>query len=247
MNSPKALMNWSGGKDAAFSLYQVMENGTYQVETLFTTVNRHHRRISQHGVRVELLKMQAESLGLPLHIAWMPRYPSMETYNALMKENLLPFKERQITSAIFGDILLEDLRAYREQQLASLGFTGVFPLWQRSTDELVHEFISAGFKAVVVCINDQHLDKRFVGREINEAFLEDLPDTVDPCGENGEFHSFVYDGPFFHHPVSFTKGELVHRRYEPPKDEDSSDYSCGSDDADLQQTGFWYCDLLPVA
>lgn len=231
MSSDTAIMNWSGGKDAAFCLYKVLQEGNYKISHLLTTANTHYRRVTQHGVRIELMEMQAKNIGLPLHTLWMPRSPSMKTYSRLMAQALEQFKDQHVTTAIFGDIFLEDVRAYRERQLASLEFTGVFPLWQQPTGRLVRQFIETGFKAVVVCVDERYLDKGFAGREIDYTFLEDLPEEVDPCGENGEFHSFVYDGPLFDRRVPFEKGEITYRKYE---------------SAQLE-TGFWYCDLLPFA
>lgn len=238
-------MNWSGGKDAALCLHRVLRHAECDIASLLTTVNRHYGRVSQHGVRVELVEEQAAQIGLPLETIEMPRYPSMETYDRLMAETLSRFKDREITTAIFGDILLEDLRAYREEKLETAGFRGVFPLWKKPTDRLVREFLAAGFKAVIVCVNEQHLGKSFAGREFDEALLDDLPDGVDLCGENGEFHTFVYDGPLFKRPVNFTIGETIHRTYDPPAGRNSDD-PCGSgDEENLRGTGFWYCDLLP--
>lgn len=246
MPNPKAFMNWSGGKDAALCLYRGLQNSQYRVSSLLTTINRHYGRVSQHGVRRELLERQAQSIGLPLKTVEMPRCPSMETYNRLMEEALRFYREQDITTAIFGDILLEDLRTYREEQLEKAGFTGVFPLWDQPTDELLRAFIGAGFKAVVVCVDEEHLDKAWAGRELDESFLKDLPAEVDPCGENGEFHTFVYDGPIFQRPVAFERGERIRRTYEPPE-RDDADFTCGSQDPQrLQEKGFWYCDLWPA-
>lgn len=246
MEKQKAIFNWSGGKDSSLALYKTLQGGSYEVAYLVTSVSEKYQRISQHGVRVELLKEQAESIGIPLRQLVMPDWPSMETYNQMMKEALAGFKEEGTCHAIFGDIFLEDLRRYREERLSRAGFTGVFPIWKVPTDQLASEFIQAGFKAVIVCVDEKHLDKSFVGRDFNQAFLHDLPDGIDPCGEYGEFHSFVYDGPLFRRPIPFARGEVVYRRYTPPPRPDNWEgYTCGT--GEVHATGFWYCDLLPEA
>ena len=240
-----ALFNWSGGKDSSLCLHKVLEAGEYEVSTLLTTVSEKYQRISQHGVRVALLEKQAASLGLRLHKAMVPEWPTMDSYNELMGKTLRGFKEEDIDVSIFGDIFLEDLRKYREEKLSEEGFKGVFPLWKIPTNELAVEFIQLGFKAIVVCIDEKHLDKSFAGREYNEAFLRDLPEEVDPCGEYGEFHSFVYDGPVFREAISFEHGEVVYRKYEPKSktEDEGDDYECGT--TQVAATGFWYCDLIP--
>jgi len=143
-----------------------------------------------------------------------------------------------------GDIFLEDLRQYRENQLAKMGFEGVFPLWKIPTQDLIQEFISLGFKTIVVCVNERYLDKSFVGRIIDHKFIDDLPDNVDVCGENGEFHTFTFDGPIFSAPIQFEIGEIVYRKYEKPKNENSSDTACDTSASDAFDYGFWYCDLI---
>ena len=241
----KAIFNWSGGKYSSICLHKVLEEGEFEIVTLLTTVSEKYQRISQHGVRVELLDKQAENLGLNLHKAMVPEWPTMESYNELMSKTLKGFKQEEIEVSIFGDIFLEDLRKYREEKLAEVGFVGEFPLWKIPTDQLAQEFIDRGFKAVIVCVDEKHLDQSFAGREFNQAFLDDLPDGVDPCGENGEFHSFVYDGPIYSEPIAFEKGEVVRRTYEPKKStaNGNEEYECGPDE--MPVTGFWYCDLVP--
>ena len=239
----KALFNWSGGKDSSICLHKVLEAGEYEIDTLLTTVSEKYQRISQHGVRVELLEQQADSIGIKLHKAMVPEWPTMESYNELMSNTLKGFKDDGLEVSIFGDIFLEDLRKYREEKLAEVGFRGEFPLWKLPTDKLAMEFIDLGFKAVIVCVDEKHLGKSFAGREFDESFLNDLPKNVDPCGEHGEFHSFVYEGPIYKKPIKFERGEVVYRRYEPKgiTDEDD-DYECGPDQ--VAATGFWYADLL---
>ncbi|MBN4049629.1 diphthine--ammonia ligase [Bacteroidales bacterium AH-315-N07] len=245
MQNNKAIFNWSGGKDSSLALYKVLKEDNFNIRYLLTTVSSKYRRISQHGVREILLEKQAESIGIPLHKLIMPDNPTMETYNRMMENIFQEFKGQGINYSIYGDIFLEDLRKYREDRLALVGFKGEFPIWQLPTGKLVKEFIDLGFKAIVVCVDERYLDKSFTGREIDESFLKDLPKKVDPCGENGEFHSFVYDGPIFKNPVAVEKGEIVYRRYVPPeRDETDDTFNCGSNDSSHIATGFWFCDLL---
>jgi uncharacterized protein (TIGR00290 family) len=240
----KALFNWSSGKDSALALYKILQNPEFKIEYLLTSVNQQFQRISMHGVRVELLEKQAESIGIPLEIMQIPEMPTMEVYESVMQQTLEKLKKQDITHSVFGDIFLEDLRQYREDKLATLGFEGVFPIWKTPTKDLIQEFIDLGFKTIVVCVNERYLDKSFVGRIIDQQFLDDLPDNVDVCGENGEFHTFCYDGPIFQQPINFEIGETVYRKYEKPK-EDSSNTACDSDDSTAYDYGFWYCDLIP--
>jgi uncharacterized protein (TIGR00290 family) len=228
----KAIFNWSGGKDSSLSLYHLLQSQEYDIRYLITSVNSKFKRISMHGVRQELLRRQAESIGIPLHMVMVPEMPTMEIYNDLMEQTLKEFKQEGIDHSVFGDIFLEDLKKYREERLARVGMKGVFPIWKIPSQQLVREFIDLGFKAVLVCVDEKVLDRSFAGRPLDDALLKDLPSNVDPCGENGEYHSFVYDGPIFHHPIAFDLGEVVHRDYAAPS-------------APGTQTGFWYCDLIP--
>jgi len=239
----KALFNWSSGKDSALALYKTLQNPDIEITSLLTSVNKKHNRISMHGVRTELLVQQSESIGLPLHIMEIPEMPTMEVYENVMIATLGKFKKEGVTHSIFGDIFLEDLRKYREDKLAELDFKGVFPLWKIDTRELICEFLALGFKTIVTCVNERNLDKSFVGRIIDEQFIADLPEDVDVCGENGEFHTFTFDGPIFSTPIDFEIGEIVYRKYERPK-EDSSDTACDTSSSDAFDFGFWYCDLI---
>jgi uncharacterized protein (TIGR00290 family) len=241
----KALFNWSSGKDSALALYKIQQNPDYKIECLLTSVNQQFQRISMHGVRVELLEEQAKSIGLPLKILQVPEMPTMEVYENVMIETLTEIKNQGISYSVFGDIFLEDLRKYREEQLAKIGFEGIFPIWKIPTKDLIQEFISLGFKTIVVCVNERYLDKSFVGRIIDQDFINDLPENVDVCGENGEFHTFAFDGPIFSKPIDFEIGEIVYRKYEKPKNEDSSDTACDTSASDAFDYGFWYCDLIP--
>jgi uncharacterized protein (TIGR00290 family) len=238
-----ALFNWSSGKDSALALYKIQQAKDFEINCLLTSVNQQFQRISMHGVRVGLLEQQAKSIGLPLEIMQIPEMPTMEVYEEVMSKTLTKLKSQGVKYSIFGDIFLEDLRKYREDKLVDIGFEGVFPLWKTPTKDLIQEFISLGFKTIVVCVNERFLDKSFVGRVIDQDFINDLPDNVDVCGENGEFHTFTYDGPIFSEPIKFEVGEIVHRKYEKPKTE-STNTACDSNGTDAFDYGFWYCDLI---
>ena len=240
----KTYFNWSGGKDSALALYHTLKAGTLRPDLLLTSVNTAVDRISMHGVRSSLLDMQAASIGLPLQKLQLPEGLGMTEYNDTMRRVVTGLVEKGYTETVFGDIFLEDLRLYREQQLAPVGIRAHFPLWKRDTTELLHEFLDLGFRTVLVCIKSELLDASFAGREIDRDFIKDLPKNVDPCGENGEFHTFVFDGPIFSRPIDFTIGEKVYREYARPKDD--ADNCAGADDKPQSGMGFWYCDLLPA-
>ena len=245
MSAPKkALFNWSSGKDSALALYKILQNPDFKIECLLTSVNQQYQRISMHGVRVDLLEDQAKSINLPLKIMQIPEMPTMEVYENVMTETLSELKKGGITHSVFGDIFLEDLRKYREDKLAQIGFEGVFPIWQIPTTDLIQEFIRLGFKTIVVCVNERYLDKSFVGRIIDQDFINDLPENVDVCGENGEFHTFTFDGPIFSETINFEIGETVYRKYEKPKSQESSNTACDTNASDAFDYGFWYCDLI---
>jgi len=237
----KAIFNWSGGKDSALALYHVLKDEKFDITKLITTVNSKYDRISMHGVRSELLIAQGEEIGIPIEKILVPEMPSMEDYDAIMKNQLSQLKKEHITHSIFGDIFLEDLRAYRENKLKEVGLKAYFPLWQRDTKEIVNEFIDLGFKTMVVCVKSELLSQDFTGRIIDKDFLKDLPKNVDPCGENGEFHTFVFDGPIFNKPIQFKLGEKVYKEYESPKDNNDVFSTSSSTPA-----GFYFCDLIPV-
>lgn len=237
----KTYLNWSSGKDSALALYLLQNSKEYQVDKLVTTVNSEVDRVSMHGLRTELLTQQAESLGIPLELIELNGTVSMEAYNATMAQSIKSLKSEGYTHSVFGDIFLEDLKKYREDNLKKIGIEAVFPLWKIDTKKLITEFIDLGFKAITVCVNAKVLDKSFCGREVDLEFIESLPTNVDPCGENGEFHTFVYDGPNFKEPVSFEIGDIIEKRYAPSKTEDD----CFKDKTRSWDTAFWYCDLLP--
>ncbi len=217
------LFTWSGGKDSAMALYELEMAGNYQVVALITTVTKDYDRISIHGVRRILLEQQAASLGYPLAQVSISSTASNEEYEIKMQEILEGYLKIGVSTVAFGDIFLEDLRKYREGNLSRIGMKAVFPLWKRDTSELALTFVDLGFKAVITCIDSKVLDKEFVGRLYDEQFLSELPSDVDPCGENGEFHSFVYDGPTFRERLPYKLGDVV-----------------------LRDDRFYFCDLIPL-
>jgi uncharacterized protein (TIGR00290 family) len=205
------IISWSGGKDCAMALHAVLEGGGHNVISLLTTLTEDYDRISMHGVRRELLEQQTKAMGLPLTKIFIPQKCTDRLYEELMGAEMARWKERGVTGVVFADIFLEDIRKFREDKLAQASMEALFPLWKRPTDELAEEFIALGFKSIITCVDSKALDKKFAGRIFDHEFLADLPPGVDPCGENGEFHSFVFDGPVFKSPVKFERGEVVRR------------------------------------
>lgn len=204
-------MSWSGGKDSAMAVYQLLASQKYEIAALLTTVTDEFDRISMHGVRRELLEQQAAALGIPLHKILIPKDCPNETYEARMREAFDHFKARGITKIAFGDLFLQDVKQYRDERLAQAGMTGLYPIWMRDTEELVRTFIGLGFKAILACVDTQAIDSSFAGKEIDLQLLRELPDSADPCGEYGEYHSFVYAGPIFKHSIACRAGERVMR------------------------------------
>jgi uncharacterized protein (TIGR00290 family) len=203
------LVSWSGGKDSCVALYEIQK--TRKVEALLTTVTRDFDRISMHGVRRVLLEQQAGGLGIPLREISISRGATNEEYEAAMGAALGEYRARGIDDVVFGDLFLADIRAYRDRLLARHGMRGIYPVWGRDTAKFIRDFLALGFRCAVVCIDPAKLDSSFAGRVIDEQFLWDLPRDVDPCGENGEFHTFVFAGPNFARPIDFTFGEIVLR------------------------------------
>ncbi len=221
--SPRPLaLAWSGGKDSARALHDLRADPAWEPAILLTTVTSTYDRISMHGVRRVLLTEQAEALGMELLVAEIPPSCTNEVYEAAMERSTEALRISGIEHVAFGDIFLEDLRRYREERMARAGMKCIFPLWKRDTTELARSFVRLGFRAVVVCVDPRALAPSFAGRELDEAFFADLPPGVDACGENGEYHSFVYDGPIFTRRVAMERGEL------------------------LEREGFWFQDLLPA-
>ncbi len=207
----KILLAWSGGKDSSLALHKIREGGELNVAALLTTVSEDYDRVSMHGVRRELLEIQVRALGYPLETVLIPKTSTNETYEARMRTVLEKWARRGVTGVAFGDLFLEDIRAYRERNLDQVGMEALFPLWGSDTAGLARRFVDLGFRAIVTCVDGEALSGEFVGREYDEQFLRDLPDSVDPCGENGEFHTFVYDGPLFPEPLNIVRGQVVLR------------------------------------
>jgi len=205
------LLSWSGGKDSSLALREISASRRYEVEALVTTLTEQFDRISMHGVRRSLLQAQASSLGLPLEEVWIPRDASNQLYDERMKAVLVKYLERGVKEVAFGDLFLRDVRAYREDKLAQIGMKGAFPLWGKDTRELAKDFIESGFRAAVCCVDPRKLSGDYCGREYDAAFLRSIPDSVDPCGENGEFHTFVYAGPIFTKEIPIARGQTVLR------------------------------------
>ncbi len=202
----KAVFNWSGGKDSALALHKILQSGDYDVVSLLTTVNAESGRSSMHAIPARLLHEQARSIGIPLHVVELAANGGMGNYENAMRRAVEHFKSQGVGHFIFGDIFLHDVRAYREKQLQPYGIEVVEPLWDRSPEEIMDEFLASGLQTVVVTTMAELLDESFIGRHIDRAFLDDLPAGVDICGENGEYHTFCYDGPIFCYPVPFTLG-----------------------------------------
>ena len=218
----KTLLSWSSGKDSAWALHMLRQRSDLEIVGLLTTVNQMYQRVAIHAVRFELLERQADAVGLPVHIIDLPHPCTNSQYEAKMAEFIEQSKQAGIECMAFGDLFLQDIKAYRETKLAGTGITPLFPLWQRPTRELAKEMISGGLRAFVTCVDAGQLPASFAGREFNDEFLLTLPDQVDPCGERGEFHTFAFDGPMFSKPVAVELGEITERE------------------------GFVYADLLPA-
>ncbi|MBX9851505.1 MAG: diphthine--ammonia ligase [Cytophagaceae bacterium] len=238
MNKEKAIFCWSGGKDSALALYKILNETQYDVIALLTTVNKEFQRVSMHGVREILLEEQARQINIPLEKIYVDTNCSNNTYEMKMEEVLLRYKASGVAKVIFGDIFLEDLRQYRENNLKKVNMEAVFPLWKRNTRELIFEFIDLGFKTVICCTNNTYLPDHFAGRVIDKALINSLPSEVDPCGENGEFHTFTFGGPIFKKPVAIQMGEKVLKTYE------IKTMKNGKEIPELQ--GYWFADILPA-
>ena len=219
----KVLLCWSGGKDSAMALYEIQKDHRYEVESLLTTITEDYNRVSLHGVRRALVKQQTQSLGLPLEEVFIPKDCPNQEYESKMRDTLTKFKQAGVNLVAFGDVFLEEVREYREDNLSRLGLKGLFPLWERDTAELAWSFITLGFQAITTCVDAKVLDSGFAGRILSREFLADLPAGVDPAGEHGEFHSFVFDGPVFRERIPYDLGDKVLR------------------------DSLYFCDLLPLS
>jgi uncharacterized protein (TIGR00290 family) len=218
----KVILTWSGGKDSALALHNLQNDKEYQLVGLLTTITDDYDRVSMHGIRRALLEQQAKSLGLLLDEVFIPKKALNETYEKKMQDILEKYRRNGIDLVAFGDIFFEEVRSYRENNLEKLGMKGLFPLWKKDSKELASSFLDLGFHAIITCVDSHFLNGQFVGRQYDKDFLSDLPSSIDPCGENGEFHSFVYDGPVFKKEIPYKKGDIV-----------------------LRENRFYYCDLVP--
>lgn len=232
MERVKAVFNWSGGKDSAHALLRAVQSGRYEIVALLTTVNRDTRRSTMHGIPAALLQAQAESIGIPLHVVDLTPKGDMEDYGAAMSRAAEHFKAQGVTHFIFGDIFLHDVRSYRERQLAPFGIEIAEPLWGRSSEEVMDAFLASGLKTVVVTTMADGLGAGAIGREIDRDFIDALPAGTDPNGENGEYHTFCYDGPVFRHPVPFRLGQPFTRSYD-----------IRLDDGTTKTYSYWFADL----
>ena len=230
----KAIFAWSGGKDSSLALSHILEQKEFEILGLMTTLNKNFKRISMHGVREETLDKQSEAIGIPLIKMWVGE-GTYDEYEKEMEKVLLEYKTKGITHVIFGDIFLEDLKKYRDNNLAKVGLKGHYPIWKRDTQELIDEFLDKGFKTVTCCINDKYLSEKHSGVEITKEWIDALPPEVDPCGENGEFHTFCFDGPIFKHPFDIKIGEKL---YKPLEDKFIKP------EENPHTKGFWFTDIL---
>lgn len=229
-------MSWSGGKDSAYALYTVLKEGIYDVQLLLSNFNGENKRLSMHGIPEALIEAQASSLGLPLQKMYVHE-ASNEAYEKALTSALEKAKAQGIYHVIFGDIFLEDLRAYREEKLAIVEMQAVFPLWGKNTLRLVRSFIDDGFKSMICCVNDAYLTENYVGNIIDHAFIDQLPLTTDPCGENGEYHSFCFDGPIYKEPIAVANTNTIYKPL-------SLTTQCVVTTSDAPVTmGFWYASI----
>jgi uncharacterized protein (TIGR00290 family) len=233
----KVTISWSGGKDSAFALYKILKSGNYEVTGLHTVINEETRRVGMHGVREELIDEQAEALDLPLTKLYLEASENHTAYQNLVQIFYRSCEINNIEAVVFGDIFLEDLRQFRIGLLKPSGLEPILPLWQMNTGTLMDDFIDHGFKTIVCAADANLLAEEQVGKIIDQKFLSGLKPSVDPCGENGEFHTFVFDGPVFKYPVDFTKGEIVKKIYR---------YQRLNERGEKQriESAFWFQDLL---
>lgn len=226
----KVVFCWSGGKDSALALHRLLKDPQYRVVSLLTTFNTEMDRVSMHGVRRQLMRKQVEQIGLPF-VEMEVSASSNEAYEESLRKELIRLKQQGVEWVAFGDIFLEDLRSYRESKLAEVGMNAVFPLWGNDTRALLNEFWEQGFSSVLCCVNARFLGEEFLGKELDRSLLQEFPEKMDPCGENGEYHSFCWEGPIYQEAIVFQLGEKVYREF--PSAEGNP------------IPGFWYIDLIP--
>lgn len=228
----KAVFNWSGGKDSALALYKILQKGEYEVASLLTTINSDTHRSSMHAIPVSLLQAQAENIGIPFYMVQLDPNGEMKGYEDGMSKAVERFKHLGANHFIFGDIFLHDVRAYRERQLKPYGIEVVEPLWNKTSAEIMEEFLQSGLKTIVVTTMADLLDKSYIGKVIDRSFVENIPENIDVCGENGEYHTFCFDGPIFKRPVSYILGTPF--RYS---------HTVGMEDGTEQTFNYWYADF----
>jgi uncharacterized protein (TIGR00290 family) len=219
----KILVSWSGGKDCALALYELLRAGDFEIVALLTTITEDYDKVSMHGIRTALIDLQGKALGIPVEKVHLANDAANKEYEERLTKTLTRYKEQGVKSFAFGDLYLDEVRKYREKNLARIAMEAVFPLWGRDTNLIAQQFINSAFKAVVTCVDSKALDRTFIGRSIDKQFLSELPASVDCCGENGEYHSFVYDGPIFNQRISHQTGQVV-----------------------LRDNRFYYLDLMPL-
>jgi uncharacterized protein (TIGR00290 family) len=207
----KALVSWSSGKDSAWTLHVLRQSNEYEIVGLLTTLNASFDRVAMHGVRRELLEAQAKAAGLPLWKVPLPWPCSNQEYEAAMSVACTKAIDAGVQAVAFGDLFLEDVRRYREERMRAVGLTPLFPIWKRDTRQLINEMCAAGVRSRIVCLDPQKLPASFAGRDLSQSLVDEFPPGIDPCGENGEFHTFVYDGPMFAHAIPVESGEVVTR------------------------------------
>ncbi len=236
MQKQPAIFCWSGGKDSSYALYKVQQENQYEIKYLLSTINGNNKRLSMHGIREELIEAQANSIGIPLLKVYVYE-ASNAGYENQMRETLLQVKSEGINTVLFGDIFLEDLREYRENKMKELGMQCEFPLWKMDTAHIIKDFVQKGFKTYLCCVNEDYLDESQVGKLIDGDFIKELPATVDPCGENGEFHTYCFEGPIFQQKITVTTGEKIYKPFNIPASTHPTPVK------DPYTKGFWYCDI----
>lgn len=233
------VFNWSGGKDSTLALHHILEDDSFEVKYLLTTISKEFDRVSMHGLRVSLLRQQAKSIGIKLYEIYLPENATMESYTNLMNHHLLKLKEEGITHSIFGDIFLEDIKIYREKQHTDLGIKAIFPLWARDTDNIITEFLNLNYRTVIVCAQENLAS--YCGKIIDKELITSFPLEIDVCGENGEFHTFAFEGPIFKSKIMFSVGEKVRKTYTVSKTVQLQ----GNQTKPLTENiGYWFTDLV---
>jgi len=231
----KAIFCWSGGKDSAFALYRAISSGEFEILALLTTINSAYSRVSMHGVREDLMDVQAKHVGIPLYKVYIPEVCTNEEYEKQMEEAMMFWKERGVSHVIFGDIFLEDLKRYREEKLEKVGMKAVFPLWKEDTTELLSGFLKLGFKTMICSGSCKNISENIVGETLSEEIVRNMAPGTDPCGENGEFHTFVYAGPVFRNELDIACTEKVVKYYKVKKETEGK--------IEEEEVGYWFADI----